>query len=114
MVTLEIRRKTLLLLALTLLLCGVQLHAAWQMELVYSAVISGGTTLSDNAVLGEHANALEGYDYLDIVMLGAPPMNPSYVRSYFPHTDWGAYYCNLKYDIRSANIANQNLGADPE
>jgi len=107
MATFDIRLKALLLLVLTLLFCGEWLHAAWQIEMVYSAVIAGGTTLSDNAVLGEHASALEGFDPYDIQMPSAPPMNPSYVRSYFPHTNWGAYNCNLKYDIRSGSIAQK-------
>lgn len=107
-----IGKSTVILIYLSvavLAICiGTPLYASWQLELYYQNFGTGGALISSSAILGEHPNALDAYDWNYDIPLGPPPQNPGYLRIYFPHADWYPYNGNYGRDIRSTTVIQKS------
>ncbi|MCB5268160.1 MAG: Ig-like domain-containing protein [Candidatus Cloacimonetes bacterium] len=79
----------------------------WRVKFTVTNHGSEGAQITNWAYFGEAANAADGYDYYNDLLLMSPPSGSPYIAPYFPHSDWGINNGNFVKDIRSNNPTNK-------
>ncbi|MCB5286305.1 MAG: hypothetical protein LHW64_00695 [Candidatus Cloacimonetes bacterium] len=101
------RLRPLILTALAVFLPSLHLCVAWEVYIGIQNQNSSGSYLASSMVIGEHQNALEGYDASYDHSYTFPSMSNRYVQPYIVHNDWGAHNGNFLADIRSQVPGNK-------
>ena len=105
------RQKLCIIFVFLLISSAFRLHSLWQMDITIQNHSASEDQLETILRIGEHEDATEAYDYYYDLPYLIPPMNPSYIVAYFPHSDWGEHSGNYIKDIRSTQIFEKAFDA---